>query len=184
MDIQGNPIGCDIGRTIRDELAMEALTMAIKGIPADFDRMIRNLTGIISAAISASGAPSDDPQLLQMQLRQISRKKEAVIDAFASGAITREELEHMKAVYDEKITALNGRLRVCTQEATPAGEQLRAELHQTIRAIVTCELAAAPLYKTLLDKMTVQKDGTLQLRLRHIPQVWHFELQYHKTRPK
>ena len=184
VDIQGNPIGCDIGRTIRDELAMEALTMAIKGIPADFDRMIRNLTGIISAAISASGAPSDDPQLLQMQLRQISRKKEAVIDAFASGAITREELEHMKAIYDEKITALNGRLRVCTQEANPAGEQLRAELHQTIRAIVTCELAAVPLYKTLLDKMTVQKDGTLQLRLRHIPQVWHFELQYHKTRPK
>ena len=57
VDIQGNLIGCDIGKTIRDDLAMAALTRAIKSIPVDFNWIIQNLSNIVKAAISAS----DDP---------------------------------------------------------------------------------------------------------------------------
>ena len=182
LDIQGNLIGCDIGKTIRDDLAMEALTQAIKGIRADFNWISQNLTNIVNTALCASADPIDDVRKLQKQIRQIMKKKEATIDAFVSGAITREELQHMKSVYDEKLSPLHERLRAKAKK--PAQEQLRADIQKQIQSIVTCNQPAEPLYKVLLKNVVIQKDGTFLLRLHHIPQVWHFELQYHKTNPK
>ncbi|MBQ6855508.1 MAG: recombinase family protein, partial [Lachnospiraceae bacterium] len=86
VDSQGNLIGCDIGKTIRDDLAMEALTKAIKGIPVDFNWIIHNLTSIVNAAMSACDDPVDNVQKLERQIQQIMKKKEATIDAFLSGA--------------------------------------------------------------------------------------------------
>lgn len=184
VDIQGNLIGCDIGKTIRDDLAMEALTTAIKGIRADIPWIIQNLTNIINTALSSSVDPIDDIRKIEKQIQQIMRKKEAAIDAFISGAITREELQHMKNVYDERLAPLNEHLRSCTDTKKPTWEQIQADIHKRIQSIVTCMQPAEPLYKALLKTVVIQKDGTFQLLLHHLPQVWHFELQYHKTRPK
>ena len=68
VDVQGNLIGCDIGKTIRDDLAMEALTKAIKSIPVDWGWIIQNLTNIVNAAVSASDDPMDDVQKLEKQI--------------------------------------------------------------------------------------------------------------------
>ena len=181
VDIQGNLIGCDIGKTIRDDLAMAALTRAIKSIPVDFNWIIQNLSNIVNAAISASDDPMDDAQKLQKQIQQIMKKKEATIDAFVSGAITREELQHMKSLYDERLTPLNERLQACKKAKKPTLAQIQSDIQKQIKSIVTCRRAAEPYYKALLEKVIIQKDGTFQISLNHIPQVWHFELQYHKT---
>jgi len=181
VDIQGNLIGCDIGKTIRDDLAMAALTRAIKSIPVDFNWIIQNLSNIVNAAISASDDPMDDAQKLQKQIQQIMKKKEATIDAFVSGAITREELQHMKSLYDERLAPLNERLQACKKAKKPTLAQIQSDIQKQIKSIVTCRRAAEPYYKALLEKVIIQKDGTFQISLNHIPQVWHFELQYHKT---
>ena len=128
VDVQGNLIGCDIGKTIRDDLAMEALTKAIKGIPVDYNWIIQNLTNIVCASLSGTSDPMDDVKKLQRQIQQIMKKKEATIDAFVSGAISREELQHMKALYDERLAPLNERLQACKSVSfcsfcTDIGEQ-------------------------------------------------------------
>ena len=181
VDVQGNLIGCDIGKTIRDDLAMEALTKAIKGIPMDYNWIIQNLTNIVCASLSGTSDPMDDVKKLQRQIQQIMKKKEATIDAFVSGAISREELQHMKALYDERLAPLNERLQACKKEKRPTQAQIQADLHKQIKSIVTCRRVAEPFYKALLEKVTIQKDGTFQISINHIPQVWHFELQYHKV---
>ena len=181
VDIQGNLIGCDIGKTIRDDLAMEALTKAITSIPVDFGWIIQNLTNIVNAAVSASDDPMEDVQKLEKQIQQIMKKKEAIIEAYVSGDLSKEELQHMKALFDERLTLLKERLQACkkAQKLTPA--QIHSDLQKQIQSIVTCRHIAEPLYKALLEKVVIQKDGTFQISIHHIPQVWHFRLQYHNT---
>ena len=181
VDIQGNLIGCDIGKTIRDDLAMEALTKAITSIPVDFGWIIQNLTNIVNAAVSASDDPMEDVQKLEKQIQQIMKKKEAIIEAYVSGDLSKEELQHMKALFDERLTLLKERLQACKKARKPTSAQIQSDLQKQIQSIVTCRHIAEPLYKALLEKVVIQKDGTFQISIHHIPQVWHFRLQYHNT---
>jgi ElaB/YqjD/DUF883 family membrane-anchored ribosome-binding protein len=181
VDVQGNLIGCDIGKTIRDDLAMEALTKAIKSIPVDWNWIIQNLTNIVNAAISASEDPMDDVQKLQKQIQQIMKKKEATIEAYVSGDLTKEELQHMKSLFDERLKPLNERLQACKKAKKPTPAQIQSDIQKQIKSIVTCRRIAEPYYKALLERVIIQKDGTFQITLNHIPQTWHFELEYHKT---
>lgn len=181
VDVQGNLIGCDIGKTIRDDLAMEALTKAIKSIPVDWGWIIQNLTNIVNAAVSASDDPMDDVQKLEKQIQQIMKKKEATIEAYVSGDLSKEELQHMKALFDERLKPLKERLQACKKAKKPTPAQIQSDLQKQIKSIVTCKHIAEPFYKALLEKVVIQKDGTFQISINHIPQVWHFELQYHKT---
>lgn len=177
---QGSRNGCAIGKTIRDDLAKEALTQAIQSIPLDADWIVGNLTGILSAAIDAG---AEEPRALEAQLRQLNSKKEAAIDAFLTGAITREELQQMKDRYDQKIARLSGCLTSCKASQKPTPAQLRSELEERTQSIIHAPVVSEPLGKALLESLTIQKDGTFELRLRHLPQVWHFQIQYHKTSP-
>lgn len=183
MDAQGNLIGCDVGKTIRNDLAMDALTTAIRGIPADLDWIIQNLVNIVTAAIRSGEDPKDDADKLEEQFRLIGKKKEAAIDAYLSGAITADELARMKQIYDDKLAAVRERVEKRKKTACPASVPNSSDLWEQIKAIVTCSQISEPLYRALLESVTVRKNGTLRIRLHHIPQTWHFEIQYHRKSP-
>ena len=174
--------GCQIGKILRDELLMDALTMAIKSIPMDFEWMIRNLSRLITTAINDS--QSSDAQKLQKQIAQINKKREALLDAFAEGVISREDLVRMKSVYEEKCSLLNEKLLAFSNKNTPTQEQSRAAIKQRIRSVVTCAHSSVPLYKMLLNKVVIQMDGSFQLYLKDIPLIWCFQIQYHNRPPK
>ena len=185
VDSQGNLIGCDIGKTIRDDLAMDALTTAIKSVPVDFNWIIHNLTNIINSAMNdVCDDPIDNAQKLERQIQQIMKKKESAIDAFLSGTLSKDELQYMKELYDERLAPLQARLEACkqAQKSTPA--QLLNDIQKQIKSIVICEKIADPYYKALLERIDVKKDSTLQIKLNHIPQIWHFKIQYHTSKKK
>ena len=178
-NIQGNLIGCNIGKTIRDDLAMEALTKTIYSIPLDWSWVIHNLTTIVKDVLS-SDDPMDDPQKRQKQIQLIMKKKEATIEAFISGEISKEEFRHMKTIFDERLKLLNERLSDGTKNQKPTSAQIHADIQNQIESIVTCRQVAEPFYKALLEKVIVRKDGTFEISLNHIPQVWHFKLILNK----
>lgn len=182
MDLQGNLTGCDIGKTIRDELFMDALTKAINSIPMDSDWVIRNLSRIVTTAINDN--QSNEAEKLQKQILQIEKKREVLLDAFAGGTISREDLAHMSAVYDEKLIPMKKRLLTCRTENNLTQEQRRTAVEEKIRSIVTCESTVTSLHKALLEKVVIQKDGTFLLHLKHIPQIWYFQIEYHKKQPQ
>ena len=183
VDAQGNETGCDIGKQIRDDLALETLIKVMKHIPADFEWIIQNLTGIVVSAISSGEAPQNSPDRLSRQIEQLQKKKETAIDAFASGLISKEELQQIKARYDEKTASLQKKLLHCKQVKKPTISQLQSEISEKIKAIVTCEDFSEPLYKAVLQTMVVHKDGTLDIKINHLPQTWVYCLVYHKTNP-
>lgn len=182
VDAQGNVVGCDVGKQIRDDLAVETLTNVIQSIPADFEWIIQNLTGIVVSAIASGENPQENPDRLQKQIDQLQRKKEAAIDAFVSGLITKEELQRMKTRYDAEIaqkTADSSKL-----PSKPTLSQRQSEISRNIRLITACEIFSEPLYKTTLQTMTVHKDGKLEIKINHLPQTWVYRLIYHKANPE
>lgn len=182
MDAQGNEIGCDVGKQIRDDLALETLSNVIKSIPADFEWIIQNLTNIVMSAI-ASGEEDPNDRLMK-QIEQLQKKKEAAIDVFLSGSITKEELQQMKARYDEKIAPLQKKLSFCDQAQKPTSAQQYSEIRKRIESTVTCKDFSEPYYKSLLQTMVVHRDGRLDIKINHLPQTWVYCLVYHKENQK
>ena len=148
----------------------------------DFAWIIQNLTNVVNKAMLTCDVPAENLRKLEGQIRQIARKKEAAMDAFLSGDLTKEELQHMKALYDERLAPLHERLQACQAAPNPTQTQLQTDLQKQIGEIVTCQTVAQPYCKALLDRIMVQKDGTLQIKLNHLLQTWHFALVYHRTR--
>ena len=177
----GKPVSCNIGKTLRDELAMDALTQAIQSIPLDLEKIIRNLLCVIHGAKSLEH--EEDPQKMENCIRQIRKKKEGLLDAFANGDIGREDFLHMNALYEKRITQVKEKLLSCGAENMPSEERLRTELENRIRRIVACRQVSVPLYKAVLEKGVIRKDGTFRISLKDLPQTFCFVIRYHKKQP-
>ena len=158
---------------------MEALTKAINSISADWNWIICNLTSVVTAGIYACEACENQPKSLEHRIQRIQKKKASAIEAFLSGDLTREELQDIKAQYNEKLALLHAKLETCNKTKKSVQTQNQKEIEERIRSIVTCRNAAEPYCKALLEKMVIQKEGNLQIKMNHIPQIWHFKIQYH-----
>lgn len=183
VDSQGNTMGCDIGKQIRDDLAIETLTKVIKSIPVDYTWIIKNLTSIIATVICNGESSPESSIKIERQISQLLKKKADVIDAYISDIITKEEMKQMNAHYDAKIVPLQQKLAECQKSKAQGPDKLQTDIQKQINAIVTCKSFTEPYFKALLEKMVVHKDGQLDITINHLPQIWKYLIEYHKTNP-
>ena len=179
-DAQGNAVGCDIGKMLRDELAMDILKQSLASLRMDVDGIIQNVTSIAVEAIRAGGERgTDHPETLKRRIKQLSQKKANVLDAFFSGQISGDEMKLVNARYDRELDALQVRLEAaCLKEGSAYGpEELRKNVEGRVYAIARGETDGEIFYKTLLDHMVVYKDKQVEVRLNFLPQKWTFILE-------
>ena len=169
--------GCDIGRLIRDDDAMQMLKAAIRALPVDFEAVIRNVTELaLEAVLTGQTASRDDPHRLQQELDQVRQKKEAVMDAYFSREISKEDRISFTARYEQQISDLRKRLEEAQnrKDANQDSAALRAQIQADVTAIAKGETGSEVFYKTLLQSLTVFKDRHMEIRLNRLPQVFHF----------
>ena len=53
-------------------------------------------------------------------------------------------------------------------------ESLRTEIQSEISGLINCEIESEVFYKTMLECLTVFKDRHMELRLKYLPQKFHF----------
>ena len=143
----------------------------------DYDAVIRNVTELAVAAIlTGNTAPWDDPRHLQRELERIQKKKEAVMDAYFSREISREDMQTMNERYWQHLSDLHKRLgKVKTQKDNNQDlNSLRMQIHSELSAILKGETESIVFCKTLLQSLTVFKDHHIVLKLNLLPQVFHF----------
>ena len=103
LDPQGNQVGCDIGKVIRDDLALDILKQVIATLKVGRKWIIRNVTDIAMEAIQEGETDStDSAERLEYEISQLMKKKEAVLDAFFSRNITKDEMRMMNERYDKE----------------------------------------------------------------------------------
>ena len=188
VDAEGNPVGCNIGRMLRDEVAMDILRQGIQSLRMDTDWIIRNVTTLALEAIREGESESaDTEEHLQYQIDQLTRKKESILDAFFSQIVTKEELRLMNKRYDQELATLEQRMQAVREKQKlcyDAGS-LADDVRQKVKAIVCGETDSEVFYKNILDHMTVYRGGRIELRLNLLPQNWVFVLdRLHDFRQK
>ncbi len=188
VDAEGNPVGCNIGRMLRDEVAMDILRHGIQSLQMDTDWIIRNVTTLALEAIREGETESADTEdQLQYQIDQLTKKKEAVLDAFFSQTVTKEEMRLMNERYDQELAALDQRMQAVRekQKLCYDARSLADDVRQKVKAIVCGETDSEVFYKNILDHMTVYRGGRVELRLNLLPQKWVFVLdRLHDFRQK
>lgn len=169
--------GCDVGKLVRDDDAMQMLKTAIRSLPMDVDAVVRNVMELtLDAILTGQTAARDDPDRLRQELDRVQQKREAVMDAYFSREISKEDMMAFTAKYEQQLTGLRKRLEEAVRRKDnmqdPAA--LRAQIQSEITGILNGELESEAFCKTLLQSLTVFKDRHMELRLNWLPQVFHF----------
>ena len=169
--------GCDVGKLIRDDDAMQMLKTAIQSLPVDFEAVIRNVTELaVDAILTGQTASRDDPHRLREELDRTQQKKEAVLDAYFSQEISKEDMLTFTEKYDRKRSGLQKRLDDALQRKENKQDftALRSKIQPEVTAILNGETESEVFYKTLLQSLTVCKDRHMELRLNWLPLVFRF----------
>ena len=180
QDLQGNEVGCDIGRQLRDELAMDMLKQSLSTIQMDKKWIVNNVVSIAMDAIAnCENDDFDSEEKIQYEMELIIDKKQNVLDAFFSKNITKEDMRMMNERYDKQMWELQERL-----QAIKAREQIHYEtgsLKNDVRKQVTDMVSGLTeseiFYKNVLDQMVVYPDQRVEVKLNLLPQKWIFVLQ-------
>lgn len=178
-DAPGQRMGCNIGRTLRDELAVDMLKQALRTLRLDRERIAGSVAAAALDAIQA-GAQGEEVRRasLEAELERTAEKRDAVLDAFFARDITREELLRMTARYDREAEDLRKKLCEIQDRLRERGEEsaLKDNLKKRVAAIAAGEAAGDVFYKNVLDRMVVHRDGRVELRLNLLPRTWTFLL--------
>lgn len=176
VDIQGNILGCDVGKQIRDDLATDMLRYVIQNLDIDYDWIIRNIANIAVNAITDEEDASNSPAKLQRQIEKLQEKKSNAIDSFLSGLITNDELQQVKLRYNAELESLQNRFVQASDWAKNSKEELKLEVHKVLESMITCNDISESYLKSLLEYMIIHKDGTVEIKLNELDAVWKFQL--------
>lgn len=180
IDVRGNEVGCDVGKLLRDELALDILLQSLTTLRMDRDRIIQNVTALALEAIQMCEEGSTDRvEALEYEISQLKQKKADVLDAFFSKQITKEEMHLVNQRYDGELEDLQRRLEgVRERESiTYEEDQLEKDVGRQVADIVNCRADSEVLYKNVLDHMVVHKDRKIEIFLNLLPQKWTFVLE-------
>lgn len=180
LDAQGNEVGCDIGKMIRDELAMDMLKQSVSTVQMDKNWLINNVTSIaIDSIKTCAQTEADSAEKLQYETEQLTRKKQKVLDAFFSMSITKEEMRMMNERYDKQIADLNERLKTVKEKDSLHYEtdSLKEDVRKQITNLASGLTQSEIFYRNVLDQMVVCPDQRVEVKLNLLPQKWVFVLQ-------
>lgn len=162
---------CSVGKLVRDDDARLMLKTALQNLQLDHRTIVDQLTHVCMVAVRGGGRGSaDDPLKLQRQLDAVRRKKEACLDSYFSGDITREEMHAAKSTYDAQIAELEHQVKTLPDSPVQIEETIRS----AIIDLLSGKTENDAFYRPTLDGITVHKDRHMELRLKELPHVFHF----------
>lgn len=168
---------CNIGKLIRDDDAMQMLKTAIRMLPMDFDSVVQNVTNLsLDSILVGQTTPRDNPDQLQITKNRLQQKKEAVMDAYFSQEISKEDMRTMMLRYEQQLTDIQKRLDhiAVVKEVEQEPSSIRGSIQSQVKAILTGETACEVFYKAMLKSITVYKDRHMELRINQLPHVFRF----------
>ena len=179
-DSRGNEVGCDIGRQIRDELAMDMLKQSLSTIQMDKKWIINNVVSIVMDAISnCENDDFDSEEKIQYEMELIIDKKQNVLDAFFSKNIAKEDMRMMNERYDKQMSELQERLQAvkAKEQIHYETDSLKSDVRKQVTDMVSGLTESEIFYKNVLDQMVVYPDQRVEVKLNLLPQKWIFVLQ-------
>ncbi len=177
-DARGDPMGCDLGRQIREDVAMDILRRSISAVQIDAERMIASLTKLVEDVVKGNiDDGSSEKRRLELNLEGEREKKQKTLEGFLNQDISKADYQFMNQRYDaciaelqQKLDAIEKRRKLDTKTTG-----VQRDIRTQIRTIITGEKSDF-FCGQLLDSMTVYADGRVSVALKLLPSRWLFLL--------
>ena len=150
--------GCKIARMLRDDDARQMFRQALCALELNPFSLRTSISHLLH------GDSPNRKQVEREQLRILDRKA-VLLDAYASGHITKEELALMKETYDRKLASLEQRLQAPSPDIIP---------EEAMEHILQHPEASDALCKLLVEEITVCPQRIVELKLSHLPMRFRF----------
>ena len=174
----GKGVGaCGVGKLVRDDDAMQMLKTAVRSLAMDRGTIIHNVADLaVDAILSDRNGSGDRAQQLLAEIQRTRSKKEAMLDSYFSREITRADMLTMNEKYDTRIEELLKLLEDALRRQQDAcdPESLLRDIQDAVSGVLSGEIDSEVFWKNILDQLTVFQDRHMELRLRYLPQVFHF----------
>ena len=179
IDSQGNPVGCDVGHQLREDVAMDLLKRSVQAVSIDSEAVIRNLTNIVEEVLRDSrDEDSTEIHKLERALEGAREKKQRALEEFFDKTISKSDFQFINQRCDSTITQLQGQLAAIQkrQMLDTQSKGARRDIRAAVWGIVTGETADGNFYGRLLHHMTVHSGGRVEVALKLLPARWSFLL--------
>lgn len=155
---------CSIGKLIRDDDAMHMVKTAIESLQLDIDALAHSIYYLTKT----SNTP--EHRQVEQNIARMMKKKKRMLDSYFSGNISMDDMILLKGQYEAQITSLQ-QLMLPKDDANIINS---SSAESVIKRILMGEETSEVFYKTLLDSLTVFKDGRLELRLNGLTNIFVF----------
>jgi site-specific DNA recombinase len=177
-DALGTSMGCDLGRQIREDVAMDILRRSIRAVQIDTERMTASLSRLVEDVVkSGQDDGSAEKRRLDLKLEGEREKKQKTLEVFLNQDISKADYQFMNQRYDACIAEIQKKLDVIEQRRkldTKTTDMLR-DVKARIRSIIAGEPSDF-FCGQLLDSMTVYADGRVEVALKLLPSRWFYLL--------
>ena len=178
VDPMGNEVGCDIGLMFRDDFATEILKTATGAVLKAHRWSVSQVSVCTEDVIERNKiTKGDSSEKLEYEIKEITKKKEDILDAFFSRDITKEEMRLMNERYDRQLEQLKINLIAAREREQLSYEtsMLSSDIKAHIRDLIEREQNEI-FFRNVLDTLIVYADRRVEVRLNLLPQKWRFVL--------
>lgn len=170
ISAQGIPMGCDIGRQIREDVAMDLLRRCVQDVEIDSEKIISALCCIVTDVSKDSrDAISTKKYRLERELEAERAKKQQVLASFFDQDISKEDFLFMNKRCDNRIAKLLEQITALENQPLPKNQ---TNLRDVIGEIVNGKRTTDDFYGPLLHHMTIFADGRVEVTLNFLPAQW------------
>ena len=184
-DAQGVPLGCSMGRQIRETVALDLLNRSLQAVQVDPELLVQNLSRIVKEVMADSKKDNKAQKLrLQEELEGEMAKKQRALEEFLDRSISKADFRFMNSRCDSRIANIHAQISAMeTQQALHLQwERENEDIRAAIWAIVRGERGENGTFSQLLHHMTIFPDGRVEVALSSIPACWFYTLSVHAKR--
>ena len=160
----GNSSACGIGRQLRDKDAGLCLTQILDAMGL-FD--LKDLAQCIEATMEwERRQEQQDAAAIDQQIQVLRKKHQVALEGFLMGRITQTEFALLREAYEQDNRRLQNAPVRLTKTPEPPEDWLRI-LEQFL-----AESDPAALFAPLLERMTLEPDGSVLVELKRLPGIF------------
>lgn len=178
VNANGEPVGCDVGRQLREDVAQDILKRSVQAALVDAEAVTETLARIVEDVLNSARDDGGEKRCIERKLEAEKDKKKAALDAFLTKDISKADFRFVNERCDREIAGFQERLAAIEQrqKLDTEGSTVKRDVRAAIRAIVTGERADDSFYGRLLDHMTVHADGRVEVCLALLSARWTYVL--------
>ncbi|MGN0150797.1 MAG: recombinase family protein [Clostridia bacterium] len=176
---KANGIGCNNGKQVRDDVALDMLYQSLGTLKFDNEYIIQNLLHIIRKTLK--GAINHDHKNLacyENELKKLTEKQSRILDMDLSGDYPKDIIAKKLSYINSDIADVNQKIDVLkkSDDAARNYDEFEKDIAEYIKNLLCFNHASKEYLRAILKKITVYPDRTAKLELENINKVWEFTL--------